>query len=105
MKKSIKAAVAVAALSVALISGQGEARAHVYVRIAPPRIHAVKVVRPARLFRHAVWVSGHYRYRHGAYVWVSGYWIKPRHGYYYVQSHWQPTRYGYRFVPGHWARK
>ena len=105
MKKSVRVAIATACFSVLMLSGQSEAGVGVYVRIGPPRARVVKVVRPARPFRSAVWVNGHYVYRHGHYVWVKGYWLKRKPGYVYVQPHWKHTHRGYVFMPGHWIRK
>ncbi len=107
MKKAVKYLFTGALFFVMLAPVQGRAGVDVYVRIAPPKVAKVKVVKrvPARPYRHAVWVAGHYQYKHGRYVWVSGRWIKGKAGFVYVQPHWQKTRHGWRYVTGHWVKK
>jgi len=83
---------------------RGNAGVRVHVRIGPPAIRTVAVVKPYRPYKRAVWVNGHYVYRGGRYVYVKGYWVKPRPNYVYVQPRWKKTRRGYYFVPGHWVR-
>lgn len=104
--RKLNCIVAAAALfGMFLMPSQSEAGVRVYVRIGPPRAHVVKVYRPARPYRDAIWVSGHYRYRHGRYVWTRGHYIRPRRGYIYVQPHWKHTRRGYFFATGRWVRR
>ncbi len=92
----------VAFLSGSLLFSNSCAARPIYVKTAPP---AVKVeVRPAPPYRGAVWVPGHWAWRHGRYVWVKGHWVKPRHGYVYVPGHWVKKRYGWVWVSGHWKR-
>lgn len=87
-----------------LVPARSDAGVRLYVRIGPPVVHTVRVVRPPRPYARAVWVNGHYVYRHGHYVYVKGYWVKPRPHCRYVQPHWKRTRSGYHYVPGHWVR-
>jgi len=80
-----------------------EARAAVFVRIAPPRPVVERVV-PAPGPRF-VWVGGYYRWSGRAYVWVPGRWVVPPHpGAVWVTPAWSfaPARGGYVFVVGHW---
>lgn len=87
-----------------LFPSLNEAGVRVYVRLGPPRVRTVRVIKPVSPYRKAVWVAGHYRYTRGRYVWVKGYWLKYRSGYVYVQPHWKKTSHGYFFVPGHWKK-
>ncbi len=94
-----------ALVSLILFPTLGEAHTRIYVRFGPPALKTVKVVRPAKPYPNAVWISGYWAYRNGHYVWVKGYWVKPRPHYVFVRAHWQKTRYGWYFVPGHWVKK
>jgi len=78
---------------------------YVYLRLGPPPVRVVTVVRPARPYPHSIWVAGHWKYDCGRYVWVEGRWINGRRHYAYVQPHWVRTTSGSYFVPGHWVRK
>ncbi len=100
--KSILGAAALA--TVFMFPMQSEAGVRVYVRFGPPRAAAVRVVKPACPYRDAIWVKGHYVYRHGRYVYVKGHWVQARRGYRYVQPHWVKTPRGYFFVAGHWVK-
>lgn len=104
MSKLSSVIVGIALSSMFLLPNDSSAGVRVYVRVGPP-VRTVKVVRPIRPHRHAVWVTGHYAYRGGRYVWVGGRWVRGRHGYVYVQPHWKHTRHGYYFVAGHWVKK
>jgi len=96
---------AAAALSgLFLLPSLAEAGVRVYVRVGPPKVRAVKVVRPIRPYVKAVWVSSHWQYKHGRHVWVKGYWVNPRRGFVYVQPRWKKNRHGYYFVAGCWKK-
>ena len=71
----------------------------VVVRQPPPKKVEVK---PAKPYKNAVWVSGHWKYTGGNYVWVSGYWTKSKPGKTWVSGHWAKRRGGYVWVKGHW---
>ncbi|RMI20791.1 MAG: hypothetical protein D6681_02060 [Calditrichaeota bacterium] len=89
----------------AFLSGMGtpaEAHGVIVVKTAPPPVKVV--VRPARPFRGAVWIPGHWAWRHGHWVWVSGRWVKPRKGYVWVPGHWAKRPRGWVWIPGHWKR-
>ncbi len=104
--KQLSRCIVLSALSlVFLLPASGDAGVRVYVRFGPPKLKTVKVIKPARPHRHAVWVKGHWVYRNGRYVYVEGHWIKGRPGHVYVQPHWVKTARGYYFVPGHWVKK
>jgi hypothetical protein len=105
MKKLRNWVILGALTAVFLIPMKSEAGVKVYVRFGPPRLKAVKVVKPAKPYRHAVWVAGHWQFKKGRYVYLNGYWVKPRRGYVYVQARWIKTPRGYCFVPGHWVKK
>jgi len=105
MKKRIQTIIGLLALSILFNINLSEAGTRVYVRVAPPKAKIVKVVRPAKPFRSAVWVAAHYQYRNGQYVWVKGHWVKSRHGYVYIQPIWKKHKRGYYYVPGHWVKK
>lgn len=88
-----------------LFPPKGEAGTTIYLRYGPPSLKTVRVVKPPKPFAGAVWVSGHWAFKHGRYVWVKGRWTKPRPGYIYVPARWKKTPRGYRFVPGRWVKK
>ncbi|MFQ5708581.1 MAG: YXWGXW repeat-containing protein [bacterium] len=88
-----------------LIPSLSTAKTRVYIRFGPPPLKAVRVIKPPRPYRGAVWVSGHWAFRKGRYVWVNGYYVKARPGHVYVRGHWKKTPRGYYYVPGHWARR
>lgn len=103
MKQLIKFSLLIAILGVFSLPARSDAGVRVTVRIGPP-VRTVRVLRPRRPYYGAVWVNGHYVYRHGHYVYAKGVWIKPRPHHVYVQPHWRKSRHGYYFVPGHWRR-
>lgn len=105
MRQKMQVVAATILLSLLLLAGQSDAGTRVYVRIAPPKVRTVKVVKSPRPHRYSVWVAGHHKYVHGRHVWVSGYWLGHKPGYVYVQPHWNKSRRGYYFVPGHWVKK
>lgn len=74
----------------------------IYVRKAPPKVRVE--VRPAPPFKAAVWIPGHWQWKHGRYVWVPGRWIKARRGYAWVPGHWAKRPRGWVWIPGHWKR-
>jgi len=87
-----------------LLPSLAEAGVRVYVRVGPPKVRTVKVIKPVRPCAKAIWISAHWHYKHGRYVWVKGYPVKPRHGYVYVQPRWKKNGHGYYYVTGHWKR-
>ncbi len=93
MKKRIPNIIGVSILILLFNITESEAGTRIYVRVAPPKARIIKVVRPARPFRNAVWVAAHYQYKKGHYVWVSGRWVKHRHGYVYVQPGWKKHKW------------
>ena len=100
--RSFFAAVALAGLF--LLPSLAEAGVRVYVRVGPHKVRTVKIVKPVRPCAKAVWVSSHWRYKHGRHVWVRGYWVKPRYGYVYIQPLWKKNHHGHYYVTGHWKR-
>jgi hypothetical protein len=71
------------------------------VRTTPPPARVE--VRPAPPFKHAVWIDGHWKHRHGDWVWVPGHWVKrPNPGAHWVPGHWKQAPRGWKWVPGHW---
>ena len=88
-------------LGVVMMPGSSHAGASLYVRFGPPA-HRVKVIRPAKPYPNAVWVSGRWHRSGGRYVWVNGHWLKPRPGYIYVQGKWCRTMHGWTYRPGYW---
>jgi hypothetical protein len=104
--KKLKNLIMVGALAGLLFSpALSEAGARIYIRFGPPRLKTVKVVRPLKPYRNAVWISGHWSYHKGRYVWVNGYWVKARHNYIYVPARWKKSPHGWYFVPGRWAKR
>lgn len=67
----------------------------------PPR----QDIRWERPYRTAVWIPGHYEWRHKHYVWIAGYYEYPPRR----NSHWVEPRYirhrdgSYYYRPGHWV--
>lgn len=84
---------------------QSDAGVRVTVRLGPPKLKHVRVVKPRKPYRNAVWVSGHWKYVNGRYVYVRGSWVRARRGHVYVQAVWVRSPRGYCFVPGHWVKK
>jgi len=71
------------------------------VRTPPPP--AQVEIRPAPPFRGAVWISGHWNYKHGNWVWVPGHWKSPPWPKaIWVPGHWKKTPRGWKWAPGHW---
>ncbi len=105
MKRTIKSLALTVLLAAFLVPAQSNAGVKVHVKLRPPKARTVKVVRPARPYRSAVWVSGHHVYKGGRYVWLDGYWVKRKSGFVYIQPHWKHTARGYIFVPGHWVKR
>ena len=98
-------ALALAGMLAAFLAPQASpAGTRIYVRIAPPAPKHVTVVKAKKPHKHAVWVSGHWRWNGKKYVWVDGHWVKPRKGYVYVPGHWKHDRHGWYWVSGHWKR-
>lgn len=81
------------------------AHTRIYVRIGPPPVKKVKVIKPCKPHGNYIWVSGHLIFKKGKYVWVSGHWVKNRPGYVYVPAHWKKSPRGWYFVPGHWVKR
>jgi hypothetical protein len=106
MRNIVKVIAIIFVLGMFAAPSESLAGVHVYLRFGPPPpVRTVTVVRPAKPYRHAVWVAGHWKYDCGRYIWVDGHWIKARRHYVYVQPHWVRTPRGFYFVPGHWVRK
>jgi len=104
MRKSLKSLMLACLLGIFALPVESMAGVRVYLRFAPPPVRTVTVVRQARPYHNAIWVSGHWRYNRGHHVWVEGRWIKARRHYAYVQPHWVRTPRGFYFVTGHWVR-
>ena len=94
------------ALLVALLSISNSAYAgrRVYVRVSPPRPKKVVVVKPAKPWKQAVWINGHWKWQKGHWVWVKGHWKKAKPGYHWVDGHWKHTPHGWVRIKGHWAK-
>ena len=61
-------------------------------------------VRPPH--RQAVWVPGHWAWRHEHYVWAPGHWEVPvQPGYVWVPGGWVARGGGYAWVEGHWRAR
>lgn len=84
---------------------QSKASVRVFVRFGPPHLRTVKIVKPPKPYRRAVWISGNWAFTKGRYVWVNGYWTRPRTGYVYIPGHWKKAPRGWYFVSGHWIKK
>ena len=104
MNKLTKVFTAAALAGLFLLPSLAEAGVRIYVRIGPPTVRMVKVIKPVRPCAKAIWISAHWQYKHGRYVWVKGYRVKPRYGYVYVRPRWKKNRHGYYYVTGHWKR-
>ncbi|MFQ5750483.1 MAG: hypothetical protein ACE5HI_00680 [bacterium] len=86
MKKLITLILAGALSVVFFLPLQSEAGVRVYVRVGPPKVKTVKIIKRVKPYRNAVWVAGHWRYIHGRYIWYKGYYVKARPHYVYVQA-------------------
>ncbi|MFQ5602363.1 MAG: hypothetical protein ACE5HS_03775 [bacterium] len=105
MKKLLKLFAVMGILTSFALPSRSEAGARIYVRIGPPAKKTVRVVKPIKTLKNAVWVKGHWKYQKGRYVWVDGHFVKARPKYTYVQPYWVKTPRGYYFVPGHWVKR
>jgi len=74
------------------------------VRTPPPSHHPVDM-RPVAPFSGAIWIEGHYAYRHGNYVWVPGRYMRPPHEKsVWVPGYWKEHRRGWKWQEGHWEK-
>jgi len=104
MNKLTKVFTAAALAGLFLLPSLAEAGVRIYVRVGPPTVRTVRVIKPVRPCAKAIWISAHWQYKHGRYVWVKGYRVKPRHGHVYVRPRCKKNRHGYYYVTGHWKR-
>jgi hypothetical protein len=84
-----------------LIIPTSEARARIYVRMAPPPV----IVEQATVAPRAgyVWQPGYHRWSGRSYVWTAGVWARPPHrNAAWVPGHWANERRGHYWVAGHW---
>jgi len=102
MNKLTKVFTAAALAGLFLLPSLAEAGVRVYVRVVPPKVRTVRVIKPVRPCAKAIWISAHWQYKHRRHVRLKGYWVKPRHGYVYVRPCWKRNRHGYYYVAGHW---
>lgn len=54
------------------LSNNAYAGRRVYVKIAPPAPKKVVVVKPNKPWKHAVWITGHWKWEKGRWVWAQG---------------------------------
>ncbi len=100
---------ALAALLVAPATGHAQA-ASVEIQVPEVRVEAqtpppaARVeVQPAPPAPGHVWLAGHWRWEHGAYVWVPGHWARPpAQGYVWVPAEWAQRGGVWYFREGHW---
>lgn len=104
MKRTMKAIILATVLAAPFFVAESNAGVQVHLRIGPPACRVVEV-RPARPWRNAVWVSGHWQYDRGRHVWVDGHWLKHRRGFHYIQPTWKKSHRGWHHVPGHWVKR
>ncbi len=80
--------------------GISQARAAVYVNVAPPAPVVEAVPAPRAGY---VWAPGYHRWNGHRYVWTHGYWVREHPGRHWVAHHWE--RHGDRWVlrDGYWA--
>ncbi len=101
--KSVKLFLKTMFVAVAFFSCAGHAHTGVIVKVQPPA-QKVVVVKPAKPYKNAVWVPGHWTWKRGNYVWKKGHWIKARKNHVYVSGHWAKRHGGWVWVAGHWKR-
>ncbi len=99
----IKGLILAAALVFLISCAPTQAHSGAVIRVKPPA--AKVVVRPAKPFKNAVWVSGHWRWQGGKYAWVSGKWKRARSGYVWNDGRWKQSRRGYVWIPGRWKKR
>src|SRR4051794_36137091 len=100
MKKTMAAATLVIAVACAP-RPRHERYEVVYIERQPPapRVEVV-TAHPGRGF---AWVTGFWRYEHGAYMWTPGHWERgPRANSVWVQGSWRRDNRGWYWTPGHW---
>ncbi len=108
MRLSVVAS-ALAALLIAPATGHAQA-ASVEIQVPEVRVDAqtpppaARVeVQPAPPAPGHVWLAGHWRWEHGAYVWVPGHWARPPgQGDVWVPAEWAQRGGVWYFREGHW---
>ena len=89
------------ALTIALITAMSVVGCVATVRTGPPPARVE--IRPAVPYPEAVWVEGHWEFRHGEWMWSPGYWARaPFSGAVWIPGHWREDPGGWRWIPGHW---
>lgn len=78
-----------------------EARAAVYVNLAPPAPIVEAVPAPRVGY---VWAPGYYSWNGHRHVWRHGYWVRERAGRHWVAHRWERRGNGWYFHDGYWAR-
>ncbi len=68
MNKLTKVFTAAALAGLFLLPSLAEAGVRIYVRVGPPTVRTVKVIKPVRPCAKAIWISAHWQYKHGRYV-------------------------------------
>ena len=94
-------AAAVLAAGTLMVPTLVQARAHVYVAIAPPA-PIVETV-PAPRYGYT-WAPGYWRWSGHRHVWAHGYWVRAYPGRHWVAHHWERRGGGWYFVNGYWVR-
>lgn len=102
--KKIKVILAAGLVAGFLLPATTQAAKRVYVRIAPPKPKAIRVVKVNRPHKNSIWVAGQWSWNGKKYVWIEGKWILPRKGYVYIPGHWKHSRHGWYFLEGYWKK-
>jgi WXXGXW repeat (2 copies) len=102
--------IAFAALSMVPALALAQLSAGVRVEVPEVRIEATTApppprseVQPPAPGPDFVWIAGHHRWEHGAYVWRPGHWDRPPGpGYVWEPAHWARRGGSWFFRDGHW---
>lgn len=100
-RKSLMAALCVAALGATAIPTTASAQVGVYLNIAPPPPRNEVVPAPRRGY---VWVPGYWNARNKRHVWQPGHWERERRGYVFVEPRWVQHDNRWQLERGNWRR-
>ena len=94
-------AAAVLAAGTLMMPSLTEARAHIYVNVAPPAPLVEEV--PAPRYGYT-WAPGYWRWNGHRHMWAHGYWVRAYPGRHWVGHRWVRSGNGWYFRDGYRAR-
>jgi hypothetical protein len=100
-RKSLVAALCVAALGAIAVPTTASADVAVYFNTAPPQARYEAVPAPRSGY---VWSSGYWNYKGNKHVWQNGHWERERPGHHWSQSTWTQHDNRWQLQRGHWNK-